>query len=242
MQFEKYFYGDREVVVFVDETGDPSLRDPQNPVFAFGACAALGADLDNSLRLPWREIRRKVTGSADRALHMRTMGRRLDASKIELINQFLDSSSIRRVSVAVTDRTVFDDNGLPKSPVMELCLQLTLDTVADLMRGSEPIETISLVFEDSNLIERIRPHWQALQLVRNDGIKISVNWAALSKEADEPGLDIADFIAHSTAGFIREKRSEDSKFAKRYRAIFPIASPAIAKGLEINAAERKPNL
>lgn len=239
MQFEKYFYGDREIVVFVDEAGDPTLNDPNNPIFAFAACAVFGADLANLVRDPWRALRRKVTGSDERRLHMRTMGHRLSEAKIGLINDFFESAQFRRFSFAITDRTIFENDILPKTPILELCLEHTLMTVAELMSGPIPAEAVSFVFEDGPFIEKIRPHWQSRQLVRNDGVKVSVNWAILSKGTDEPGLEIADYIAHSTAGFMRDEKSTTSKFSNRYHSIFPAHSPGLCRGLELNKAEFK---
>ncbi|HRZ83355.1 MAG TPA: hypothetical protein P5069_12935, partial [Candidatus Hydrogenedentes bacterium] len=39
------------------------------PVYGLGACAVMGQHLDAVIRGPWREVRRSVTGSAEKPLH-----------------------------------------------------------------------------------------------------------------------------------------------------------------------------
>jgi hypothetical protein len=52
------------LVVFVDDTGHEALI-KGHTVYGLGGCAVLGAELDGVIRTPWREVRRKITGSAN---------------------------------------------------------------------------------------------------------------------------------------------------------------------------------
>ena|SRR5258707_15434132 len=56
------------LVVFVDDTGHEALV-PGHPVYGLGGCAVLSSDLDPIIRDPWRDVRRKVTGSPETPLH-----------------------------------------------------------------------------------------------------------------------------------------------------------------------------
>jgi hypothetical protein len=62
---------EKSFVVFVDDTGHEALV-PGHPVYGLGGCAAMDKDLDRIIRQPWREVRRKVTGSPDTPLHANT--------------------------------------------------------------------------------------------------------------------------------------------------------------------------
>lgn len=74
MRFEKYFYGGREIVAFVDEAGDPTLRDPANPLFVLGACVVEGKTVGTHVRTPWLALRKEVLGDEKQQLHMRKWG------------------------------------------------------------------------------------------------------------------------------------------------------------------------
>ncbi|MFZ0268535.1 DUF3800 domain-containing protein [Caulobacter sp.] len=236
MNFEKFHYGSREVVVFVDEAGDRELRDPGNPVFVLGGCACWGRDIEHSIRQPWLDVRAAITGSREKPIHMRELSRRFGRRHVATMQKFFLNGDFRRVGFGVTDRTVFDVGGFPKAPVLEIALEQFLASIAELMSSDEPAEAISVVFEDGPLLPLIRKQWPNRALTRQqDGVGIPISWATLDKDAGEPALEVADYIAHSLAGYLRAERSRDSKFAERHDAIFA-ANPAIGKSLELNEA------
>jgi hypothetical protein len=65
---------EKSLVVFVDDTGHEALVEG-HPVYGLGGCAVMASDLDGMVRHPWLEVRRKVTGSADRPLHAASFAR-----------------------------------------------------------------------------------------------------------------------------------------------------------------------
>ena len=49
------------LAVFVDDTGHEDLPNA-HPVYGLGGCAVLGRDIEQVIRGPWKEIRKRVTG------------------------------------------------------------------------------------------------------------------------------------------------------------------------------------
>lgn len=237
MNFKKYFYGSRELVAFVDESGDPTLNDPNNPIFVLGLCAVYGDALDSELRLPWLNVRQSLTGSQEEAIHMKDLQRRIKPKQVQNVVDYFSNSSILRVSFAITDKTVFENGELPKSPVLELALENLLIALAELMNNDFPTEALSVIFENGPLVERMKPHWPHRKLTRSDGVSIPVSWSTLEKSSNEPGLEVADFIAHSATGYFRHNKSENSAFFKRYQAVHPKNNHQLHKGWELNKAE-----
>lgn len=237
MKFDKYAYGSNEFVVFIDESGDPTMKDPGNPIFSLGACAIPGRDLNAQIRNPWLDVREAIVGSRDRAIHMRQTGRRVRGNKLNPILEFFDKQAFKRASFAISDRTVIDKGEFPIAPVLELALEHTLLAIAQLMTDDVPMEAVSVIFEEGPLYERIKPHFPNRELKRSDDVIVPVAWAALPKDELEPGLEVADFIAHTCSGFIRSNRDEHSEFARRYRSVHPKNRPELSKGLELNKAE-----
>ena len=65
---ENLILPDRCLAVYVDDTGHEALM-PGHSVYGLGGCAVMGRDLDRLILQPWREIRKRVTGSPDTPLH-----------------------------------------------------------------------------------------------------------------------------------------------------------------------------
>lgn len=192
MVFEKYFYADREVVVFVDEAGDPTMRDPGNPLFLFGACMTTGGRLQSDLRDPWMQVREAVLGDRQEPLHMRELNRRLREDQLEAILKFFRQPTFKRVSFAVTSDANLEFEGFPKAPVLELMLNLLLRNVAELTFGNAYVDGLTIVFEEGPLAERMKKFWPKMRLQRKDGegvvSAVPVTWAVLKKDAKEPGV------------------------------------------------------
>jgi hypothetical protein len=55
---------ERCLAVFVDDTGHEALV-KGNSVYGLGGCAAMSRDLQSIITQPWREMRKRVTGSPD---------------------------------------------------------------------------------------------------------------------------------------------------------------------------------
>lgn len=141
------------------------------------------------------------------------------------MNVFFQKAEFKRVSVSVTDRTLFKIGDLPKEPVLEIALSLLFKYIAEVCGGATPIEGLSILFEDGPLLKRIRREWPRRQMTRNDGVRIPASWGVLDKTASEPALEVADYIVHSTAGFMRSNRDLESKFAARFASVYPKDRP-----------------
>lgn len=232
-QFWKANFGDDEVVAFVDESGDESFNDPGNPVFVLGCCLVKGSQLA-TLRSSWSRLREDFFGTADKALHMRTAtisSRRMTALKV-----FFESAECYRVSIAHSDRTQIKGTPVPSDLIFQSSIDLIGQSIAKLMTGS-PSSGLSFVIEDSDRLRGAYQQHLPKYRFAMDGVALPVSWTFVKKDEDEPVLDIADFISHSTAGFIRNNRNEECKFGQRYRAIFEDQGKSIS--YEVNSMEQK---
>jgi hypothetical protein len=231
-QFWKANFGDDEIVAFIDEAGDEAFKDPGNPVFVIGCCLVRGQQVA-SLRESWTKLRVDFFGDSEKALHMRKAT--ISPRRLEALNKFIQSAECNRVSIALSDKTEIETKPAPSDLIFQTSIALIGQAIAKLMTGS-PSSGLTFVIEDS---ERLRSAYQRhLPSYRflMDGISLPVSWTFVNKEDNEPALDIADFISHTTAGFIRDGRNEDSKFANRYRAIFGSQDNSIS--YEVNAMEQ----
>jgi hypothetical protein len=51
------------LLIFVDETGNEDLSDPNNPTFGRGGCGALMPEYKPRLAKPWRKLKRTACGA-----------------------------------------------------------------------------------------------------------------------------------------------------------------------------------
>jgi hypothetical protein len=59
----------RSLLVFVDETGNDDLSDPNNPTFGRGGCGVLWPDYKKLIAKPWRKLKRDRLGGALKPFH-----------------------------------------------------------------------------------------------------------------------------------------------------------------------------
>src|SRR5882757_9539996 len=96
------------LVVFVDDTGHETLV-PGHPVYGLGGCALLARDLDPIIRDPWREVRRKVTGSPDTLLHANTFAGFGTAENISTVAEFFRMQPFARLGAIISFKTALAD-------------------------------------------------------------------------------------------------------------------------------------
>jgi hypothetical protein len=93
------------LVVFVDDTGHERLVEGHS-VYGLGGCAAMGSDLENLVRGPWKEVRRQILGGVSaksqvgRDVENSTSSSRLPSGPIALIEEAFQDFRI-------------DENGAP---------------------------------------------------------------------------------------------------------------------------------
>ncbi|HWF96121.1 MAG TPA: hypothetical protein VG291_14285 [Xanthobacteraceae bacterium] len=92
---------DSSLVVFVDDTGHERLVEGHN-VYGLGGCAVMANDLDRVVCQPWHAVRRKVTGSADTALHAAAFARTATQEQIEAVAEFFRTQPFARIGATVS--------------------------------------------------------------------------------------------------------------------------------------------
>jgi hypothetical protein len=104
---------DRCLAVFVDDTGHEALL-PDQKVYGLGGCAVLASALDSVVRLPWREVRRRVTRSPDTPLHASEFDRpgiskEVRAENIRAVVDFFQAQPFARSGAIISIATTLAD-------------------------------------------------------------------------------------------------------------------------------------
>ncbi len=57
------------LLIFIDETGNEDLSDPNNPTFGRGGCGALLTEYKHRISKPWKRLKRERLGGATKHFH-----------------------------------------------------------------------------------------------------------------------------------------------------------------------------
>jgi hypothetical protein len=219
------------LLAFIDDTGDPTYRDPVNPVFGLGGCAVLARDLDLVIRQPWARVRTAVGGRANARLHAKSAERRMTRRKETAIRAFFTEQPFRRLAYISSSSTRYTQTGELDDAIVRVTLAALLQRIVGVAKWTA-FSSITVIFEQSgHLTPRLEAASNGLQL-EEDGRAIPHEWCVLSKSAGEPGLEVADFMMHTIAGYCRSGRNPQSKFAARFSAIFGVADDRLCSFME----------
>lgn len=216
------------LAVFVDETGDELLRDPNQKVFGLAGCAVMAPSLDAVVREPWKDVRRAVAGSPDARLHATDITSPTP-DQLKAIGGFFRSQPFSRFGAICSVETTLDkDIGL-----LSVVARSLGNRLADITKW-QPFASVAIVFEHS---ERLAPQIEQVfgdfNLVE-DGETVPLELFWMEKLAGEPGLEVADFLANSIGTEVRHRLSGRPAHAKNFEAFFHYPDKRLVSFMDIS--------
>lgn len=227
---ESYQVQPDELALFVDESGDARLKDPNNRLFILAACITIGGSMD-SVAEEWSEIRNSILGDRNKPIHFSEIKKRLRRRDRESrLRDFFNNADVGRIGVCISENNGFDLCSDSGTLIIRAAFDELLHQQARLI--NRKYDKILVVFEDSKIMRHVYNLCRALTLERSDGFQIPVQFFRVTKENKVPWLEIADGIAHTLAGDIRTA-GEDEVFAARSLSIFAPknGAPAVKRNL-----------
>lgn len=204
-------------VVFIDETGDEKFGQRTRPVFGFGGCAVLGADLDRFIHRPWRAVRQAIKGSPDAPLHAVEIPRPVTDEHMRALGFFFAGVPFSRFGVTC-DR----DTEMPLDfGTVHLMLEVLKERINAVLRYTWAIE-VMVIFEHTGRLEKaIATHFSDYN-PHQYGRVLPCEFYFMPKSANDPGLEVADFVANAcgtqAARFAR--RVDPPSFGLDFQAVF----------------------
>lgn len=192
------------LLVFIDETGIEDYSDPNNPTFGRGGCGVLGADYRTLLKKPWRKLKREKLGGANKPFHATDFERsKPRMAQIAAINRFLQQPFWR--FAAMSDARTKLPPGIDGHRAISL---VTVRFIERVVATYDDLAEVVLIFEASGRGDELVKRdfdLAGMNLVSRGGRRIAVEGCFMDKKSMEPGLEIADLVAH-TAG--RQRRHQ----------------------------------
>lgn len=102
----------RCLTFYVDESGHEDFSDSHYPVYVLGGCAILASDLRRIVREPWRDMKARHFGGADRPLHASDL-RNPTSEQLEGLSTYFRTQGFGRFAVVMTNKTTLPPGTKP---------------------------------------------------------------------------------------------------------------------------------
>lgn len=219
-------------MVFVDETGHEAFRG--SPMFAFAGCACRSSDYDALIAQPWRRLVDEKFGGDARRMHASEF--RPSAEQAADLGAFFVAGRFHRLGAAIRDTSVVSGY----ETRVGACLDTLFHLTREVLDSISPVFAVHFIFEESErlraAVERHHSPRAIEAPLRADRVPANYHWQP--KSALEPGLQVADFIAHAVHGQVvmGNQRGGYQQPRKDFESVFSPHSPALNHYLEINSA------
>ncbi len=217
--------------VFVDDTGHEALVKGQ-PVYGLGGCAVLAPALDRVIREPWREVRRKITGSRDAPLHASSFGQGPSQDQINVVVEFFRTQQFARLGAIITIETKLAD-GIGPVPTIARVLGNRIAHVAKWTA----FKRAAVIFESSDRANRLIEDAFAGFQLQESGQPIPIECFFMAKSAGEPALEVADFVMHAVGRQARRNLCQPGVFVPDFEAVFHSVDRKLVSFLNVKATE-----
>jgi hypothetical protein len=220
------------LAVFVDDTGHEALV-TGHPVYGLGGCAAMDKDLDRIIRQPWREVRRKVTGSPDTPLHANTFGGFGTPENIRTVAEFFHAQPFARFGAIISFKTALAGE-LGPVPTIARVLQERIREIA----SRTSFNSLAVIFESSQRADRlVESAFQGFGL-EEGGKPLSVECYFMRKGAGDPALEVADFVMHAVGRQARQNLKKRGDFVPDFCAVLHSIDRNLTSFMEVESVTR----
>jgi len=199
------------LILFVDETGTPNLKDPKAPYFGLGGLIVLGKDYYNDVEIPWHRLKNNYFDGTTKPLHASD----INPSKlqIESLNNFFQTQNFGRFGITITHKSIIEI----ERPIEELITGIFWETLKNVINEFKWNDLLVIFEENQGLFGAIQQQIMSKKLLNNNQEKITVNYYTMLKDPTLAGLEVADFVIH-TAG--RQCRiMKDNHYEKDFNKI-----------------------
>ncbi len=220
------------LVVFVDDTGHEALVKGQ-PVYGLGGCAVAACNLDLVIRQPWREVRRRITGSPETPLHASDFGQKANAEQIRVVAEFFKTQQFARFgAIMSTTTTLVEEVGS-----VQLIAKSLQNRIVDIFKWTTCKE-VRVIFESSDRANSLVENaFQGFE-IKEDNKLIPVECYFMPKSVADPALEVADFVMHAVGRQVRKNLTKRDGFTLDFEAVFHSVDERLVSFMEVQAVTK----
>lgn len=210
------------LLVFIDETGNEKLSDPNAPFFGFGGCLCKSQNYFSLIDEPWISVQ-SLFSPEQRPLHAADLNPKdLSHDQMANITKFFKEYAFGRFAAVIKADAEIEAYG----SIFHVLARCTLDKVIEVVQATgEEFTQVVMCFEHSQRLDALyADYFRRYPPLAEDDSPIPVFYATQEKNRREDyfaGLSVADFIAH-TAGSMSRSTMGGKRPVKRrdFDAVF----------------------
>ncbi len=237
-------YGQGDIVVFLDETGQEYFRDKNYPIFGIGACVVPAEHYNQAIIKPWLDMKDMYFEGRDQPLHATDI-RKPTKPQLQVLNEFFSKQQFGRIALVATDKSLID-NGFH---IIDLFASWMYNKIAIFCSMKSQCRKVLLIFEDNERMNGVyAAYFDKYKISRNihgEQEGIALEKGIMSKSEMEPGLEVADFIIHTAGTSVRDrlkgKRTSENE-RKDFEKVFKTKDKRLSHFMEITKVVKKQKL
>ena len=208
-------------LVFIDETGHEIFADKKYPLFGLGGCGVLARDYYRLINAPWKSLKNNLFEGEKQRLHAKELHKPSN-SQVRGLGDFFKTNYFCRMATIITDKTLLEGSFTPYEIAGSYLMQQI-----EKFASRQPLNDIAIIFETSkrsdSLAVKLFSKYDKIVKEYSNSYRSEgrIYKYFMSKSANEPGLEVADFIINTAGKQVRDSFSgEDEYTRKDFIAVF----------------------
>src|SRR5260370_33974302 len=232
------------LMIFIDETGHEALNDPTFPFFGYGGCLSYAGEYEKAIRKPWKEVERAFPSDMLPLHASELRPTRLTDAHFEALNGFFSNNVFGRFATICSDKTVWiraeEEIIFYMIAAVHTRIHAIIQTILNYRLSFS--EIFMFIEHSERTAQKVVEYFPKMEF-RFGSQEIPIHRYFMTKAPNEPGLVVADFIAHTASTTVRSThKGKVSKYLARldFQSVFTPRDERWASFLEVNEIKWEP--
>lgn len=209
-------FPDNTLMIFVDETGNENLSDPNAPFFGIGGCFCGAGEYFSKIHTPWKKVE-ELFLPEQRPLHAADLNpKTMREEQFEALESFFSKETFGRFAAVVKADVIIE----PEVDIIHLLVRATLNQIIEIISESreEYFQVFICIEHSQRLVKYYADYFQRYPPLAEDDTPIPVFYSTQAKSSGDDylaGLTVSDFIAHTAGSTSRSTKGGTRRVQRR---------------------------